>query len=820
MKVPLSWLKEYLQTDKSLTELTDKLTAIGLEVEGVDEGALYSAFIVAKVVSAAKHPNADKLQILQVDAGGGALVQIVCGAPNARAGLVGVLAKPGTYIPGLDIVLNVGTIRGVESFGMMCSERELLLSDEHNGIIDLGEEALCDGKAKIGMSFAEYAGLDDPVIDIALTPNRADCASVYGIARDLAASGMGKLQALKIPALKPAKKALSVPVQVEDTEICSGFAAIRIEGLVNRPAPDWLQKRLRAIGIAPKNALVDISNYFTFAYGRPLHVFDADKVEGSLHVRRAAKGEKFAALNGRTYDLPAGCAVIADNSGVIALAGIMGGATTGCDDRTQAVIVESALWNSLLIARAGRKLSLVSDARYRFERGVDPEFMLPGLELAAAQIMDLCGTAQSKTGALTVAAVKALPAREIAFPLAEITRLTGLTVPANAVKKILTALGFKLRACSAGSCADWQVTVPSWRGDIEGKADLVEEVLRLYGVDKIVPQALPPLAGDQESRAIVTPVERRSRLARRALSARAMSEAVTYAFISAEAATLFGGGAAALKLANPIAATLSDMRPSLLPNLLAAAKRNSDRGLNDIALFEVADIYHSVEEAGQRRMAAAVRTGTAGLLGAGRMWNGVSSPVECFDAKADALAVLAAFGLTADKIQIERGAAPWYHPGRSGTIQLGPKNILGWFGEFHPEITEFFGLDKAGKQALCGFELFLDAVPEPRQKAGKTRPHLALSPFQQVWRDFSFIVDESVSAAAIMRAAAGADKKLISHVQIFDVFAGESLGAGKKAVGVEVAIQPRERSLTDEELEALSAKLIANVLKSTGGSLR
>jgi len=820
MKLPLSWLKEYLRTDKSLTELTDKLTAIGLEVEGVDEGSIYRAFILARIVTAAKHPNADKLQVLQVDAGGEALVQIVCGAPNARAGLVGVLAKPGTYIPGLDSVLNVGTIRGVESFGMMCSERELVLSDEHNGIIDLGEGILQNGKAKIGMSFAEYAGLDDPIIDIGLTPNRADCASVYGIARDLAAAGMGKLQALKIPALKPAKKAAKLPVQVENTEICSGFAAIRIEGLVNRPAPDWLQKRLRAIGLTPKNALVDMSNYFTFAYGRPLHVFDADKVKGSLHVRRAAKGEKFSALNGRTYDLPAGCAVIADNSGVIALAGIMDGAATGCDDRTQAVIVESALWNPSIIARAGRELGLVSDARYRFERGVDPEFMLSGLKLAAAQIIDLCGTAQSKTGAMTVAAVKALPVREIAFPLAEITRLTGLTVPANMVKKILTALGFKLRDSKAGSSADWQVTVPSWRGDIEGKADLVEEVLRLYGLDKIVPQTLPPIDGDKEGRNIVTLIESRSRLARRALAARAISEAVTYAFISAEAAALFGGGAAALKLANPIAVTLSDMRPSLLPNLLAAAKRNSDRGLNDIALFEVADIYHSVEEAGQRRMAAAVRIGTAGLLGAGRMWNGDSAPVECFDAKADALAVLAALGLTADKIQIERGAAPWYHPGRSGTIKLGPKNILGWFGELHPEIIEFFGLDKAGKQAVCGFELFLDAVPEPRQKTGKTRPPLALSPFQQVWRDFSFIVDESVSAAIIMRAAAGADKKLISHVQIFDVFAGASLGAGKKAVGVEVAIQPRERSLTDEELEALSAKLIANVLKSTGGSLR
>jgi len=818
MKIPLSWLKEYLQTDKSLAELVDSLTSIGLEVEKVDKREMYQGFVLAKVLTAEKHPDADKLQILRVDSGAGAPVQVVCGAPNARAGLVGVLARPGAYIPGLATILSVGKIRGVESFGMMCSERELLLSDEHNGIIDLGDDVLRRGKAKIGMSFAAYAGLDDPVIDIGLTPNRADCASVYGVARDLAAAGQGELQPLKIPAVKADKKAPPVPARVDDTALCSGFAAIRIEGLENRPSPDWLQKRLRSLGLTPKNALVDISNYFTFAYGRPLHIFDADKVQGGLIVRAAKKGEKLAALNGKTYDLQPGYAVVADDSGVIALAGIIGGAATGCDDKTRAVIVESALWEPLAIARAGRELGIVSDARYRFERGVDPRFMRPGLELAAAQIMALCGTVTSRAGAISEPVAPPPAKREIMFPPAEISRLTGINVPADTVKTILRRLGFTLHEAAAKSSRIWRAGVPSWRGDIESKADLVGEVLRLYGLDKIVPQALPPAktAGD----AAIRLRQSRSRAARRALAARAMQEVVSYAFIPARAAALFGGGSAALKLANPIAADLSDMRPSLLPNLLAAARRNADRGLADIALFEVADIYDSAEAAGQKPMAAAVRTGAAGPEGAGRLWSGDAAPVDCFTAKADALAVLAALGVAADKIQVERGAASWYHPGRSGTIKLGPKNILGWFGELHPETAGFFGFDTAGKAALCGFELFLDAVPEPRHKAGKTRPPLALSPFQPVRRDFSFIVDADMPAAVIMRAAAGADKKLIGQVQVFDVFADSSLGAGKKAVGIEVLIQPRERSLTDEELEALSAKLVANVLKSAGGNLR
>lgn len=816
MKFSLSWLKAFLETDADLAAITDRLTAIGLEVEAVDKGDKYRGFVIAKAIAAEKHPNADKLQVLKVDIGAGAPVQVVCGAPNARAGLVGVFAPAGTYIPGLDTVLSVGKIRDVESFGMLCSERELLLSDAHDGIIDLGEAALTSGKAKIGGSFAAWRGLDDPIIDVGLTPNRADCASVYGIARDLAAAGIGRLKPLPMPALKRPKTLKPLPLKVEDAENCRGFAAYRLDGVENRPSPDWLQSRLRSAGLSPKNALVDITNYFTLAYGRPLHVFDADKLRGTLRVRAARKGEELAALNGKTYALPSGACVIADDSGAVSLAGIIGGAAAGCDEKTKAVIVESACWNPRGIARIGRDLGIVSDARYRFERGVDPQFMLPGLELAAAQILELCGGKQTKITAFAVEENEAPPAREITFPLSEIKRLTGLEVPASETKAILQRLGFALLPAKGKSFAALRAAVPSWRMDIEGKADLVEEVLRIYGIDKITPQPLPPLAAER----ILPPARSRSFAARRALAARGMSEAVTYAFIAEKAASLFGGGAAELKLANPIAANMSDMRPSLLPNLLAAAKRNSDRGFGSAALFETADIYQSAEAAGQRRAVAGLRAGTAGLAGAGRLWRGNAGAVDCFDAKADALAVLEALGLAADKAQIERGAPAWHHPGRSGVIKLGPKTILGYFGEFHPDILEYFDFSPAEKPALCGFELFLDAVPEARKKAVKAKPPLALSPFQPLQRDFSFIVDEEVPAAAILRAAAGADKKLIAECRIFDVFRDEALGAGKKAVGLQVTIQPQTASMTDEELEALSAGLIDNVLKATGGSLR
>lgn len=817
MKFTLSWLQQHLETQASAEEIAEKLTSIGLEVEGLDKRAAFAPFVLAKVAAAEKHPNADKLQILRVDTGGKEPVQVVCGAPNARAGLVGVFAPPGAYIPGLDTVLSVGKIRDVESFGMMCSERELLLSDEHDGIIDLGEAALTKaGGGKTGMSFAAYKGLDDPIFDVSLTPNRADCAAVYGIARDLAAAGLGQLKALQIPPLPKADKAAKAPkIIIEDKETCLGFAALRVENIHNGAAPAWLQNRLRAIGAAVKNAAVDVSNYLSFDIGRPLHMFDADKVQGALRVRRAKKGEKLYALNGKTYALNESFCVIADDSGVVSLPGIMGGEATACSAETKNVLIESALWRRESIARMGRELGIVSDARYRFERGVDPALMRPGLELAAAMLAEFAGGAKTKISPIEEFAAAAAEPRRIAFPLSEIKRLTGIEVPAKTAEAALQALGFTIER-EKGKAADagFIAIPPSWRADVEGKADLVEEIIRLYGVDKISPQPLD--YSYAEAGAFFTPRQASRRIVRRALASRAMAEAISYSFISAEAAALFGGGAAELKLQNPIAADMSDMRPSLLPPLLAAAKRNADRGFADIALFEVGDVYHSALPEGQKHMAAGVRTGVAGLQGAGRLWSGAAAAVDCFTAKADALAALEAAGMSADKAQIERGAPSYFHPGRSGVIKLGPKITLGAFGELHPQIAEFFGL----RGAVSAFELFLDAIPEPRKKAVKTKPAAVFSPFQPVKRDFSFIMDEDIAAAAVLRAALGADKKHIAGAQIFDVFTGAGVQAGKKALGLEITIQPQTRSLTDAELENISQKLIDAVLKISKGSLR
>lgn len=804
MKFTLSWLKDHLETEKSLEEIVDTLTAIGLEVEDVDDRSAFSSFVIARVLTAEKHPDADKLQVLNVDTGDGKPVQIVCGAPNARAGLIGVFAPPGTYVPGLDTTLAVGKIRGVESFGMMCSERELLLSNEHDGIIDLPEDA------PVGTSFAVYAGLDDPVIDISLTPNRPDCASVHGIARDLAAAGIGRLKETAIPAIIGKEEKAPVKVHLDPTEtepLCLGFAWRTVKNIKNGPSPKWMQQRLAAIGLHPINALVDITNYLTFDQGRPLHVFDADKIKGNLTIRPGREDDKLQALNGKEYALSSRNCVIADDNGVVSIAGIIGGEKTGCDEKTRNVIIESALWNPYNIAQTGREFGIVSDARYRFERGVDPDFMLPGLELATRMVVDMCGGKPTK---VEVVGFEPQAVRKIQFPFSEIRRLTSLDVPENETRAILNSLGFRIE----GKGKTVTVTVPSWRPDINEKADVVEEVMRIYGVDRIKPQ---PLANDLVAQGkTFTPLQIRTRNARRALACRGMLEAVTWSFISEKAAGIFGGGKPELKLANPIASDMSEMRPSLLPGLIEAAQRNADRGFADLAIFEVSDTYEGNTTEKQHRVAGGIRRGTAKLDGSGRFWAGNAGAVDVFDAKADAITVLEACGMAADKLQIESSAPSWYHPGRSGVIKLGPKIILGHFGEFHPETLE--ALDVQGP--LCGFEIFLDSVPETKKKATKTRPPLVLSPFQKVTRDFAFVVDKSVTAASIIRTAAGADKKLIQSVQVFDLFEGETLGADKKSVAIEVAIQPAERTLTDEDFEILSKKIIDNVIKTSNGVLR
>ena len=803
MKFTLSWLKDHLETEASLDKIVETLTMIGLEVEQLDDKAALKPFVIAKVLTASRHPDADKLQVLTVDTGDGKPLQVVCGAPNARAGLIGAFAAPGAYVPGIDLTLSVGKIRGVESHGMMCSERELQMSDEHNGIIDLPADA------PVGTSFAAYAGLDDPVIEINLTPNRPDCTSVYGIARDLAAAGLGTLKGQPVEPVKgagPAQVNVSLDLG-DDKHLCPGFAWRTIRGVKNGHSPKWLQQRLIAIGLRPINALVDITNYLTFDRGRPLHVFDADKVEGGLTVRRARAGEQILGLNGKEYTLGPDNVVIADADGVKSIGGIMGGEHSGCDENTTNVVVKSALWDAMNIARTGRTLGIITDARYRFERGVDPEFMVPGLELATQLVLKFCGGTPSGT---QLVGYKGHAPKTVQFPASEVKRLTGIDVTAETSLDILSRLGFVPQG--TGEVVD--VVVPSWRPDIDGKADLVEEVMRIHGVDRIDPQ--PLLSHAAVNGKILTTLQIRTRNARRALASRGMMEAVTWSFISEESARAFGGGQSELKLANPIAADMSDMRPSLLPGLLAAAQRNADRGFNDLALFEVSGTYEGNTPEAQRRVAAGVRRGTAKLEGPGRHWAGNAAPVSVFDAKADALAVLEASGAPVDKLQIESGGPAWYHPGRSGTIKLGPKVILGTFGEFHPKTLET--LDVAG--ILCGFEVFIDAIPEPKQKATRTKPALNLSDFQAVRRDFAFIVDKSVEAAAIVRAALASDRKLITGVQVFDLFEGASLGDGKKSVAIEVAIQPQERTLNDEDLEALTRRVVESVSKQTGGVLR
>ncbi len=803
MKFTLSWLKDHLETDASLDEIVEALTMIGLEVEEVDSRAQFDPFIIAKVLTAEKHPDADKLQVLSVDTGTGDPVQVVCGAPNARAGLIGAFAAPGTYVPGIDVTLSIGNIRGVESRGMMCSERELELSEDHDGIIDLPADA------PIGMKFADYAHLNDPVIEIGITPNRPDALGVRGIARDLEAAGIGTMKPLGIPAIVGEGE---FPVDVDlsadgASEFCPAFGLRLVRNVKNGPSPKWMQQRLKAIGLRPISALVDITNYVTYDHARPLHVFDADKVKGALRVRRGSGDEEFLGLDGKTYKPSENHFVIADDNGPESLAGIMGGEHSGCSMNTTNVLVESALWDPLTIARTGRDLGINTDARYRFERGVDPSFMEAGLDIGTNWVLELCGGTSTEA---KIAGEIPKPSLMIDFPLSEIKRLTGIEVEPERSVEILTNLGFGV----SGAGEVLQVAVPSWRPDVFGKADLVEEVMRVNGVNRIEPQPLPAMGSVGTK--ILTTGQIRTRNARRALASRGMLEAVTWSFIPESHAKAFGGGAPELRLSNPISADMSDMRPSLLPGLLVAAQRNADYGTGDVALFEVNHLYEGDKPEDQRRVATGIRRNTAGLNGSGRDWKEPAKNVGVFDAKADAIAVLEACGLDASKVQIEAGGPDWYHPGRSGTIKLGPKITLGTFGEFHPMTLET--LDVSG--ALCGFEIYLDAIPEPKRKATRTKPPLVLAGLQAVKRDFAFVLDKDKDAASMLRAAAGADKKLITNVTVFDLFEGPSLGEGKKSVAIEVTLQPTDKTLTDEEIETVSAKIIENVAKSTGGVLR
>ena len=789
MKFTLSWLKEHLETDAGVDEVVETLTAVGLEVEGLENPAdKLKPFVVAEVLTAAPHPQADKLQVLTVDAGTGEAIQVVCGAPNARAGLKGVFGAPGAYVPGSDLTLKVAAIRGVESRGMMCSVRELELGEEHSGIIELAADA------PVGASFADYAGLDDPVIDVAVTPNRQDAMGVHGIARDLAAAGLGRLKPIEVPAIEGLFPC-PVEIRTDDPEGCPAFYGRVVRGVRNGPSPAWLQQRLKAVGQRPISALVDLTNYIMLSYGRPLHVYDLARLSGAVVARRARAGEEVLALNGKTYRLDETITVIADDVAVHDIGGIMGGEHSGVTEATTDILIECAYFDPSRIARSGQKLALASDARTRFERGVDPEFVEPGLEIATAMAIALAGGEPSE---MVRAGRPPRLERTISYRPERCAELAGLDVPAERQAEILTRLGFK-----PGAGEIMEIRVPSWRRDVEGSADIVEEIARIEGLDNVPSTPLSRLPG--VARPTATPDQLIERKARRSAAARGLNEAVTWSFIAEAEAEAFGGSA--WVLANPISEELKVMRPSLLPGLLGATARNLARGVQGVRLFEVGRRYLGDSE-----------HATLGIVLAGektaRHWrDGKAKPFDAFDAKTEALAILAAIGAPVDNLQVLEGTSQSYHPGRSGRLGLGPKTILAEFGALHPRILKAFDLDGPAVAA----EIFLDALPQKR--GGHMRSAYAPPPLQAVTRDFAFLVPEALAADQLLRAVRGADKAAIAGVGLFDLFAGQGVPEGKKSLAIEVTLQPGERSFSHEELEAISERIVAAAAK-LGATLR
>ena len=791
MKFTLSWLKDHLDTDATLDAIVDALTRIGLEVEGVENpGAKLDGFTVARVLTAERHPQADKLQVLSVDAGSGAM-QVVCGAPNARAGLVGVFGRPGATVPANGMVLKVAAIRGVESNGMMCSTRELELGEDHDGIIEL------PGDAPVGTAFADYAGLTDPVIDVSVTPNRQDCMGVRGIARDLAAAGLGTLKPLTVEPV--ATNGDGPDVRTDDTEGCPAFYAQKVSGLVNGESPDWLAKRLRAVGQKPISVLVDITNYVSVDLGRPLHVYDAATLDGGLVARKATAGEEVLALNGKTYALDAGMTVIADAAMVHDIGGIMGGEHSGVSAGTTDVVIECAFFDPDTIARTGQKLALTSDARQRFERGVDPAFLDDGLAIATRLVVELCGGTAS---AVTRAGAPPPDERRYAYDPARAETLGGLAVAPERQRAILEALGFAVTG-------DWQVTPPSWRRDVDGTADLVEEVIRIEGIDKVPSVPLPRREG--VARPTATAEQKLERRVRRAAAARGLDEAVTWSFIGDAEAAAFGGGA--WTLANPISEELKVMRPSLLPGLLSAVERNLRMGAESARLFELGRRY--LDEGGHPSERA-----TLGVVLGGdrrpRGWReGKAVAFDAFDAKAEAVALLTAAGAPVENLQVMGDAGDAYHPGRSGTLRLGPKTVLAAFGAVHPAVLRAFDLTGP----VAAVELFLDAIPAKRGAAGFMRAAYAPPALQAVRRDFAFLAPADLGSEALVRAVKGADKATIVRARVFDVFTGTGVAEGHKSVAVEVVLQPGEKSFTEAELKAISDRVVAAAAKQ-GAQLR
>ncbi|MBO9669191.1 MAG: phenylalanine--tRNA ligase subunit beta [Sphingobium sp.] len=816
MKFTLSWLKEHLDTTASLDEILVALTDIGLEVEGVENPAeKLKGFKVARVLTAAPHPQADKLQVLTVDQGDGNPLQVVCGAPNARAGLVGVFGVEGATVPANGMVLRKAAIRGVESNGMMCSTRELELGDDHEGIIELPADA------PVGTAFADYAHLDDPVIDVSITPNRQDCMGVRGVARDLSAKGLGTLNPLasvyRMASLDPIPGDGPAPdVRTDDPEGCPAFYAQAVSGVKNGAAPAWMSAKLKAIGQKPISVLVDITNFVSVDLGRPLHVYDKAKLKGGLVARKAKDGEQVLALNGKTYMLDATMTVIADNEAVHDIGGIMGGEHSGVSDGTTDVIIECAYFTPESIARTGQKLALTSDARQRFERGVDPAFLDDGLAIATKLVLDHCG---GKASAITRAGTPPTAKRTISYDARLVANLSGMQVEPERQARILLSLGFTIGAIHstdafsdaffATADSSWPVTVPTWRRDIHGTADIVEEVVRIEGLEKLPSTPLP--RADGVARPTATPLQMIERRARRAAAARGLNEAINWSFISEAEAAPFGGGD--WTLANPISEDMKVMRPTLLAGLLSAARRNADRGATSIRLFELGRRYFRAEDG------TSDERPTLGLVMAGekraRGWQtGKAQGFDAFDVKAEVLAILAAAGAPVANLQMMGEAGDAYHPGQSGTLRLGPKTIVARYGVLHPRIAKAFDLGGS----VVAAEIMLDAIPA-KKKTGFMRALYSPPALQAVTRDFAFLVPEAVEADALVRAVRSADKGTIVEARLFDVFAGQGVPEGQKSLAVEITLQPGEKSFTDEELKAIADKVVASAAK-LGGVLR
>jgi phenylalanyl-tRNA synthetase beta chain len=808
MKFTLSWLREHLDTDASLNEITDRLTAIGLELEGVENPAdALRPFRVAKVLEAGPHPNADKLRLLKVDDGSGDPWQVVCGAPNARQGLVGVFGPPGTYVPGPAFTLKPAKIRDVESFGMMCSYRELELGEDHDGIIELPEDA------PVGTSFADYAGLDDPVIEVSVTPNKQDCMGVRGIARDLAASGIGTLKPLSEvyrSGVDPVEGSGEAPdVRTDDPAGCPAFYAQNVSGLKNGPAPKWMADRLKAIGQKPISVLVDITNFVSIDLGRPLHVYDRAKLSGGLVARKAVDGEEVLALNGKTYKLDSSMTVIADGAQVHDIGGIMGGEDSGVSDATTDVLIECAYFDPEHIARTGQKLMLTSDARQRFERGVDPAFLEQGLAIATRLVLDLCGGTASP---VTRSGAAPVEPRTVAYDPAYCAALGGIDVATSEQQAILDRLGFGIDS----SATPWTITVPSWRRDVAGKADIVEEVVRITGIDAIPSTPLPRLPG--VARPTASPAQLQERRVRRLAAARGLNEAVNWSFISDKEAAPFGGGD--WVLANPISEDLKVMRPSLLPGLLSAAKRNLDRGAGSVRLFELGRRYFKAEDG------TSLERATLGIVLAGdkvsRDWrSGKAQAFTAHDVKAEVLALLEAAGAPATKLMDfapdAAGPGDHYHPGQAATLRLGPKNVLASYGTLHPSTARAFGFKPVHGPVMVA-ELFLDGIPlKPRGSA--MREAYAPPALQAVTRDFAFLVDAKLPAGDLVRAVRQADKKHITDVRVFDSFAGQGVPEGKLSLAIEVTLQPVDKSFGDDELKAIADAVVKAAAK-LGAELR